>query len=288
MAIETPFGWGWDRVKLAASSLASSRPDEYWRADGQIASSPAVSKISLADLRYALAKGVEDFGANRTDVIFLCLVFPIAGLLLARFALGDGLLHLVFPLAAGFALIGPAAAVGLMEMSRRREQGRDAAWGSAFGVVRSPSFGAILLLSLVLIALYLLWMLAADAIYNLTLGPKPPASAASFLHDLFTTGAGWALIVVGIDVGALFAAAAMAISVVAFPLLLDRPIGIEAAVGTSIRAVLANPVIMAAWGFIVAACLAVGSLPCLLGLVVVLPVLGHATWHLYRRLVVQS
>jgi uncharacterized membrane protein len=284
MAIETPFGWGWDRLKLTASSLGSANPDTYWKPDELRPASSAVRKIGLADLRYALAKGVEDFGANRTDVIFVCLIYPIAGLLLARFALGGGLLHLVFPLAAGFALIGPAAAVGLMEMSRRREQGMDAAWGSAFGVVRSPSFGAILLLSLVLLAVFLLWMFVAQSIYDLTLGPKPPVSAAAFVHALFTTGAGWALIIVGIDVGALFAILALAISVVSFPLLLDAPVGIEVAVRTSVRAVVANPVAMVAWGLIVTAGLVIGSVPFLLGLVVVLPVLGHATWHLYRRL----
>jgi uncharacterized membrane protein len=285
MAIDTPFGWGWDRLRLAASSLGSARADEYWKPDERNAQAPAVRRIGLADLRYALAKGVEDFGANRTDVIFMCLVYPIAGLLIARLALGGGLLHLVFPLVAGFALVGPVAAVGLMEMSRRREQGLDASWGSAFGVVRSPSFGAILVLSVLLVATFLLWMFAAQAIYNLTLGPKPPISAASFAHDLFATGAGWALIVVGVGVGLLFAAAVLAISVASFPLLLDRPIGIEAAVRTSVRAVLANPVAMAAWGVVVTACLVIGSAPFLLGLVVVLPVLGHATWHLYRRLV---
>lgn len=284
MAIETPFGWGWDRVKLAAASLGSADPDTYWTSGASDRASLEIRRIGLADLRDALARGVEDFGANRTDVIFLCLIYPIAGLLLARFTLGSGLMQLVFPLAAGFALLGPATAVGVMEMSRRREQGRDAAWGSAFGVVQSPSFGAILSLSLALLAIFLVWMGAAQVIYDLTLGPKPPVSAASFGHALFTTGAGWALIAVGIGVGAVFAILVLAISVVAFPLLLDAPVGVEAAVRTSVRAVRANPVAMAAWGLIVTAGLVVGSLPFLLGLVVVLPVLGHATWHLYRRI----
>lgn len=285
--IETPVGWGWERAREAAASLGSARPEEYWEAPTADAwdAAPPVRKIGLADLRAALAEGLADFGAHRTDVVFLCLFYPIAGLVLGRLALGGDMVELLFPLLAGFALVGPACAVGLMEMSRRRERGMPAGWGSAFAVVRSPSFGAILLLGVALVGLYLLWLLAAEAIYNLTLGPRPPVSVGAFAHDLLTTGAGWALIIVGVDVGAVFAALAMALSVVAFPMLLDRPVGLETAVRASFRAVLANPVMMAAWGLIVTAVLVAGCVPFLLGLVVALPVLGHATWHLYRRLV---
>ena len=180
---------------------------------------------------------------------------------------------------------GPLAAVGLNEMSRRREQGISVTWVDAFGVLRSPAIGAIALLGLLLAEIFLLWLLAAQAIYDLTLGPEPPASLGMFVRDVFTTGAGWALIVVGIGVGFLFAVAVLAISVVSFPMLLDRNVGLDTAVGTSIRAVVANPRTMAIWGLIVAVGLVIGSVPFLLGLAVVLPVLGHATWHLYRRVV---
>jgi uncharacterized membrane protein len=110
-------------------------------------------------------------------------------------------------------------------------------------------------------------------------------SVGAFVSDVLTTRAGWTMIVVGCGVGFLFAALVLTISVVSFPLLLDRDVGVEAAVATSARVVRTNPVAMAAWGLIVAAGLVVGSLPLLLGLVIVMPVLGHATWHLYRRVV---
>jgi uncharacterized membrane protein len=232
-----------------------------------------------------LASGLRDFGAYRTDVIFLCIIYPLAGLVLARLAFGYDMLPLLFPLASGFALIGPVAAVGLYEMSRRREQGVDINWADAFGVVRAPAFGAILMLGLLLLAIFLLWLAAAYAIYLVTLGPEPPASIGTFIRDVFTTGAGWALIVVGCGVGFLFAVLVLTISVVSFPLLLDRDVGLYTGVATSVRAVLVNPVPMAAWGLIVAGGLVIGSIPVLLGLIIVMPVLGHATWHLYRKVV---
>ena len=151
--------------------------------------------------------------------------------------------------------------------------------------VRAPAFGAIFLLGLLLLAIFLLWLAVAQGIYVVTLGPEPPASIGSFVRDVFTTGAGWAMIIVGVGVGFLFAVLVLMISVVSFPLLLDRDVGLYTAVATSVRAVLANPVPMAAWGLIVAGGLVIGSIPVLLGLIIVMPVLGHATWHLYRKVV---
>jgi uncharacterized membrane protein len=163
--------------------------------------------------------------------------------------------------------------------------GKDVSWIDAFGVLRSPSIGGIVGLGLLLIAIFLLWLATAEAIYALTLGPRPPVSIAAFVHDVFTTGAGWAMIILGIGIGFLFAVLTLTISVVSFPLLLDRDVKMETAIWTSVQAVVANPVPMAAWGLLVAAALVIGSVPCLLGLVIVRPVLGHATWHLYRRVV---
>jgi uncharacterized membrane protein len=152
-------------------------------------------------------------------------------------------------------------------------------------VVRAPAFGAILVLGLILLAIFLLWLAAAYAIWLMTLGPQPPASIGAFAQQVLTTGPGWMLIVVGFGVGLLFALVVLAISVVSFPLLLERDVGLRTAVATSVRAVLTNPGPMAAWGLIVAGGLVLGSIPVLLGLIIVMPVLGHATWHLYRKVV---
>lgn len=249
---------------------------------------PAVRRIGLADLRDAVRKGVEDFGEYRTDVIFVCLFYPVMGLILARFIFNMDMLPLLWPLASGFALIGPFAAVGLYEMSRLREQGKRATWANAFDVIHAPGFSAIVMLGLALVAIFLLWLAAAWVIFENTLGPEQPTSIASFLHDVFFTDAGRTMIVVGTGVGFLFALLAMTISIVSFPLLVDRDVGLDTAIRTSVRAVLTNPVPLAVWGLFVAASLAIGSLPLFAGLVVVLPILGHSTWHLYRKLVAES
>jgi uncharacterized membrane protein len=285
MVIQSPPGWGWDQIRLAVHEIGAAKPEEYWHEGAAADAPPAVRRIGLGDLWNALARGVADFEANRTDVIFLCVIYPVIGLVLGRLASGHGLLPLLFPLASGFALVGPFAAVGLNEISRRREDSSDVRWVHAFGVLRAPSIGSIMLLGLMLIALFLLWLVVAQIIYVVTLGPLPPVSVSSFASDVFTTSAGWTMIVVGIGVGFLFALLALAVSVVSFPLLLDRNVGIGSAVSTSMRAVATNPGVMALWGLIVACGLVLGSLPFFVGLVVVLPVLGHATWHLYRSVV---
>jgi len=285
MAIRNPVEWGVDQFKHAALAFESAGRAGRRTRDNLHSPAPVVCRIGVTDLRDVLARGVDDFGAYRTDVIFLCVIYPLVGLVLARLAFGYEMLPLVFPLASGFALVGPFAAVGLYEMSRQRETGIEVTWADAFGVVRSPSFGAIVLLGLLLMGIFLLWLVAAEAIYQLTLGPAPPASLASFVRDVLTTDVGWVMIGFGVGVGFLFALLVLAISVVSFPLLLDREVGLDTAILTSVRAVIANPVPMAGWGLIVAGGLALGSIPLFLGLVVVMPVLGHATWHLYREVV---
>lgn len=284
--IRNPIEWGWDSLKATTQAFGSAAHALDEALDEHEAAAPVVRRIGTADLRDALRQGLVDFGAYRTDVIFACLIYPLIGLLLSRMAYGHGMLPLIFPLASGFALVGPFLAIGLYEMSRRHEAGIEASWTDAFGVVRSPAFGAIMMLGLLLFAAFGLWLAAAWAIYDATLGPNLPASLETFIRDVFSTRAGWAMIVVGVGVGFLFAVLVLAISVVSFPLLLDRHVSPRVAIATSIRAVRENPGPMAQWGAIVAASLIVGAVPFLLGLAVVMPVLGHATWHLYRKVVV--
>ncbi|MGB5558040.1 MAG: DUF2189 domain-containing protein [Paracoccaceae bacterium] len=246
---------------------------------------PKIRHLTTADLREALKAGVNDFGALRTDVIFVALIYPVVGLVLAWLAFNRDLMHLVFPVMSGFALIGPFAAIGLYELSRRREVDGTADWLAALQLLRSPALGAVILLGLFHVAIFAVWVGVANLIYSTTLGPEPPASAGAFLDALTLTSAGWTMIVTGLVAGAAFAVLVLATSVVSFPLLLDRDVGVPVAIATSVRVARANPVIIGLWGLIVALLLAIGSLPALLGLIVVMPVLGHATWHLYRRAV---
>src|SRR5579885_3527571 len=285
MTIRNPIEWSLDQFRLAAVAMGAAG-DALHAGEGEGRAAPLpVNRVGLADLEESLKRGVDDFMAYRTDVVFLCAIFPLMGLVIVRLASGYDMVPLLFPLASGFALIGPFAAVGLYEMSRRREQGAEISWPDAFGALRARSIGAILALGFVLTAIFLLWIIAAWQIYAFTLGPQSPDSISRFASDVLTTGAGWAMIAAGVGVGFLFACLAFALSVVSFPLMLDRDATLGAAIGTSFRAIAANPGPMALWGLVVAGGLVLGSIPVLLGLIVVLPVFGHATWHLYRRLV---
>jgi len=246
---------------------------------------PAIRKISVADLRDALAKGIDDFYAIPTHAMFLCIIYPIVGFALARLTFGYSILPLLFPLASGFALVGPAAALGLYELSRRKETGLDTSASRAFDVFESSSIGAIAALGFLLLVIFAIWLAVANAIYIANFGYASPSSIEEFIYEVVTTRAGWMLIIVGNGIGLLFAMLVLTIGVVSFPLLLDRDVGAAVAMLTSIRAVIHNPLIMAVWGLIVGALLVIGSIPLFFGLTVVMPVLGHATWHLYRKVV---
>jgi len=255
-------------------------------ADADLGSAqPIVRGIGGPDLIDALAKGLADFKAMPSHYFFLCVIYPLVIFFSVRLTFGYDVLPLLFPLIAGYTLIGPLAATGLYELSRRREEGLDVSWSHAFDVFRSPSIGAIATLGILLTAIFLAWLGAAWAIYEIVFGGVTPASITEFGRQVFTTSSGWTLIVVGSGVGFLFAVVVLTVGVVSFPLLVDRNVGAVTAVQTSVRAVLANPVTMAMWGLIVAASLLLGALPFFVGLAIVWPVLGHASWHLYRKVV---
>src|SRR4051794_6371568 len=246
---------------------------------------PIVRKIGPADLKDALRKGFADFWAMPSQVFFIGLIYPIAGVVLAGLAFGQNMLPLLYPLASGFALVGPIVSIGLYELSRRREQGLPTDWKYAFEVVQSPALGSIAALGVVLLVLFMAWLFTAQALYEGLYGYRAVESLPAFLSEALTTSRGWVLIILGNLLGFVFAVVVLAISVISFPLLLDRDVGAAIAVQTSIRAVLMNPMTMALWGLIVAGLLALGFATLLIGLAVIVPVLGHATWHLYRRVV---
>ncbi|WP_438278040.1 DUF2189 domain-containing protein [Nitrobacter sp.] len=244
---------------------------------------PVIRHIGLSDLFDALRLGWEDFKAVPSHAIVLCVIYPIIGILVARMVLGYSVLPLLFPIAAGFALIGPFAALGLYELSYRRELGMDASAWHAFRVLRAPSFGSMLGLGALLLVIFFVWVATAHAIYVSTFGNAPASVIPDFLGRVFTTPEGWRLIVVGCGVGFLFAAVALSISIVSFPLMLHQHADMADAMLTSMRVVAKNPLAAAEWGLIVAVLLVIGSIPFFLGLTVVMPLLGHATWHLYRK-----
>jgi len=252
---------------------------------GETPDFPAVRTIGPADLQDVLSRGFDDFWAMPSHVVFVSLIYPIAGLVLAGLTFDYNVLPLLYPLASGFALVGPLAAIGLYELSRRREQELPTDWKYAFDVLRSPALPSIATLGIVLLVIFLSWLMTAQALYTSLYGYAAPASLTGFISEVLTTSRGWTLIVLGNAIGLAYAVVVLAISVVSIPLLLDRDTGLAVAVHTSVRAVLRNPLTMALWGFIVAVLLVLGSIPAFVGLAIVMPVLGHSTWHLYRRVV---
>ncbi|ASY63084.1 hypothetical protein SJ05684_c16420 [Sinorhizobium sojae CCBAU 05684] len=246
---------------------------------------PEIRKIGIADVFDALRLGFEDFREKPSHYVFLCLIYPVAGVVLMTWSAGANMLPLLYPLASGFALIGPVAALALYEISRRRELGMDARWPHVFRLHRHPAIPSILAVAGLLFVIFIVWLLVAQALYITIFGPTPPATIAEFWNNIVGTEEGWNLIIVGNAVGFVFAVIVLAISVVTFPLLLDRDVGALAAIETSVRATLANPIPVATWGLIIAAGLLIGSIPIFVGLAVIIPIFGHATWHLYRKLV---
>jgi uncharacterized membrane protein len=267
-------------MAAAAASNANSSPSPALTAP--------VRRIGPDDLRAALREGYGDFLAKRGDLVFIGFIYPLVGLATAVAALGNSLLPFFFPLAAGLSLLGPLACTGFYELARRREAGLESSWWHFFDVVRNPSRGQIALVAGILVGLFLAWVAAAALIYRIFLGDVPPASVGSFLATLFGTPEGWAMMIVGDLVGFVFAVLVLALSLVSLPMLVDRPVDGGSAIATSIRAVRANPGMTARWGLTVAVLLVLGSIPFFLGLAVVLPVLGYATWHLYTKLIDRS
>ena len=251
-------------------------------------STPKINHVTISDIGGALREGFDDFWAMPTHLAFLGVIYPVCGGLLAYFASRGDLLQLVFPLASGLALIGPIAAIGLYELSRRRERGLEFSWAHAFDVLGSPSLLPITALSLFLAALFALWIGAAQELYVALYGSDTPATLGALLTDAASSDRGRMLFVVGGLVGFVFAALTFAISVLSFPMLLDRDVGLLLAVRTSLAAVRANPVPMALWALTIAVALVLGSLPLFVGLAIVMPVLGHASWRFYRRVVVRE
>lgn len=246
-----------------------------------------VRAITTDDLRIALRQGWEDFNEKRGDLIFAGIIYPVVGFIVAAFAMNRSLIPVIFPLMAGLTILGPAVASGFYELAKRREQGKDSSWWHFLDVFKSPQLPDILTLAGILGAVFGGWIVAALLIHTATMGPALPTSVGGFLRDVFTTPGGWAMIIAGNLAGLGFAMIALLVSAVSFPMLVDKPVSWADAMSVSMRAMAKNPGVMLRWGLTVAALLVIGSIPFFVGLAVVLPVLGYATWHLYTRVVVR-
>lgn len=246
---------------------------------------PAIRRIGASDIVDALAKGIRDFQAYPAYGLFFGGIYMLGGWLVLAAAFVWNKSYLVYPLAAGFVLIGPFVAVGLYEVSRRRELGEALTWRAVLGAVYAQSGKEISWMAFVTLFIFMVWMYQVRLLIALFFGVSG-MPAGSFPGILFTTADGLAFLAVGHVIGAVLAVVVFSITVVSFPILLDRPVDFVTAMITSVKSVVTNPVPMIGWALVVTVLLMVASLPAFIGLLVILPVLGHTTWHLYRKLVV--
>lgn len=244
---------------------------------------PEIQEVGLRDMADALRLGLRDFLRAPLFGIFFSAVYVAGGILLWKVYGIAGQQWWLAPVAVGFPLLGPFAAVGLYEVSRRIEQGLPLRWPDILGVVFAQKDRQIPAIAAVIIVIFLFWVFVAHALFALFLGLRAYGSGTD-MASLFLEGNGPLMLLVGTVVGAGFAAVLFATTVAGLPLLLDKEVDFVTAMIHSAQAVLANPIVMAVWGAVIGGLLFLGMLPMFLGLFIVLPVLGHATWHMYRRL----
>jgi len=245
---------------------------------------PVVRRITAADVVEALGRGLRDFQARPFYGLLFGALYAGGGIFIVLSVTALGMVYLAYPLAAGFALIGPFVAIGLYEVSRQREAGEPPSLGRIWGTMRSRS--EIGWMAFVTLFVFIIWMYQARLLVALFLGLNASfPSIQQFIAVVLTTTEGLTFLMIGNLIGAALALILFSLTVVSFPLLLDRDVDFITAMITSIRAVVTSPGPMIGWAAIVVILLIVSALPFFLGLLVTLPVLGHTTWHLYRRVV---
>ena len=245
---------------------------------------PVVRPIAAADIAEALGQGLRDFQAMPLYGLVFGALYAAGGILIVLSLTAFGMVYLAYPLAAGFALIGPFVAIGLYEMSRRRETGEQVTLAAVWATVRSRH--EIGWMAFVTLFIFVIWMYQVRLLIALILGINASfSSLQQFITVVLTTSEGLMFLAIGNAVGAALSLILFSLTVVSFPLLLDRDVDFVTAMVTSVRAVVTSPIPMIGWAAVIVVLLIVSSIPYFLGLLVTLPVLGHATWHLYRRIV---
>ncbi len=243
---------------------------------------PGVRILSPDDLRSVLVAGMRDFARAPAFGLFFAAVYVLCGWIIAYALMSTGNFWWILPAAAGFPILGPFIACGLYEVSRRREVGEPLIWSEVLGVIRRQKDRQIPSMAAVVVIFFLFWNIVSHMVFALFMGTQPMVNISNSF-EIFMTANGLTLLAVEILVGAVFVSVLFSLTVVSLPLLLDREVDFVTAMLTSTDVVRANPVLMLSWGITIGGALFFAMLPAFLGLLVVLPVLGHASWHLYRR-----
>lgn len=248
---------------------------------------PIVRRITRNDIAEAIGAGLRDFQARPIYGLVFGGLYALGGLAILFSITALQMTYLAYPLAAGFALLGPFVAVGLYEVSRRHETGEAISFGGLWRTVRGRS--EVAWMAFVTLFLFIIWMYQVRLLMALLLGINTTFSTLpQFFEVVLTTREGLMFLAIGNVIGAVLSIILFSLTVVSFPLLLDRDVDFVTAMITSVRAVVASPVPMIAWALIIVMLLTVSALPAFLGLILTLPVLGHTSWHLYRRIVAKE
>ncbi|MBO6856390.1 MAG: DUF2189 domain-containing protein [Roseibium sp.] len=246
---------------------------------------PKVNKITVNDVIDAFAAGLADFRRAPVYGLAIGAFFALGGLFVVLSAAALNMSYLSYPAAAGFVLIGPFAAVGLYEVSRRLQNGEELSWSRIFGTMWAQKGRELSWMAFVVLFIQIMWMYQVRLLLALFLGFRSFASFDEFLTQVISTPEGLMFLAVGLVVGAILSLILFSPTVVSFPLLMEEDRDFITAMITSVRAVFTSPVPMIGWAFVVTAVLIVSMAPAFLGLVVSLPILGHTTWHLYKKCV---
>lgn len=244
---------------------------------------PLPEVVGIGAIGAALAAGWRDFCRAPGFGLFFSAFYVAGGLVLVAVATASGQEWWLIPFVVGFPLIAPFAAVGLYEVSRRIEAGEPLVWREVLGVVVAQKDRQVPSMAMVILLMFMFWVFVAHTTFALFMGLSALTNITTSPGLLFE-GRGLVMLVVGTLIGGGFAAVLFAITVVGLPLILDREVDLVSAIIASFQAVGANPGVMTLWAAIIAALLFAGIVPLFLGLFVVLPVLGHASWHMYRQL----
>ena len=246
---------------------------------------PDVVPLGFADIRDSLIEGLNDFARAPRYGLGLGAIFAATGIVIALSLVRGGMVWLVYPFAIGFPLIGPFAAAGLYEVSRRLEAGAPLSWGAVLSVMWAQRRSELSWMAFTMLFIFWVWMYQIRLLLALFLGRLSFSSLAGFLEVVLATPQGWMFLGLGHVIGGALALILFSVTVVSMPMLMEREVDFVTAMITSIKAVIASPVVMLGWGVVVTLAVIAACVPFFLGLLVVLPVLGHTTWHIYRRAV---
>lgn len=246
----------------------------------------AVNVMTFGDLRAALSQGFADFKKAPAFGLFFAAFYVLGGLLIVQSLFVWNQSWMIYPVMIGFPLIGPFAAVGLYEVSRRLAKGEPLDWPQILNVLRVQSGKEMAWMAFVILFFFWIWMYQVRLLVAIILGRMSFSTMGGLADVVFYTSEGWTFLAIGHVVGAVLALGLFSITVVSIPMLLERNVDFISAMITSVKAVLASPLVMLTWGVIVTLTLIAAMVPAFLGLFIALPVLGHTTWHIYKRAVV--